>query len=151
MKTDRQGIKYGTNPETGKYEFILPDKQLEFLEWLVSEDPNKGSERQYAAQRGMASETLRRWKKGMVFRQQWERRLAELNISPQKVQDVVDAMHQKAAAGDTRAAELYLRYIDRLKPPTVVVTDQSVRSLSDDELAAKLAAHVAAAKGAASE
>ena len=67
-----------------------------------------------------------------------EQRLAELNVSPDRIQAVVDALWAAASRGDTKAASLYLQYVDRLQPKRVVIEDARVASLSDDELRAEL-------------
>lgn len=116
---------------------LLSVKQREFIEWLC--DPERsGSQREWAEQHEVAGSTLRRWKQDRWFKQAYEQRLAELNISPDRIQVVVDALHRAAAGGDTKAASLYLQYVDRLQPKRVVIEDARVAGLSDEELAAEL-------------
>ena len=94
---------------------LLSPLQLEYIEWLC--DPERrGSKVGWARDHGVA----------------------ELNISPDRIQMVVDALHRAAAGGDTKAAQLYLQYVDRLQPKRVVIEDARVASLSDEELAAEL-------------
>ena len=118
---------------------ILSAKQRDYIEWLC--DPErKGSKKAWATDNGVAETTIHRWQNDRAFKQAYEQRLAELNISPDRIQDVVDALHRAAKTGDTKAASLYLQYVDRLQPKRVVIEDARVGSLSDADLAAELEA-----------
>jgi len=124
----------------GNWTVTIPEIPSKFLDFLVDPDPNKGSEASWARAHGVNVNRLPMWKKKLPFRREWEKRLADLNISPGRIQDVVDAMWQNAARGDVRSAQLYLQYIDKLSPTKVVFVDKGVAELSDDELQARLAA-----------
>lgn len=116
---------------------LLSPLQLEYIEWLC--DPERrGSKVGWARDHGVAESTVYKWSKDRWFKAAYEQRLAELNISPDRIQMVVDALHRAAAGGDTKAAQLYLQYVDRLQPKRVVIEDARVASLSDEELAAEL-------------
>ena len=129
----------GSYDEDGVWVTELPPKSVEFMEWLL--DPNRvGSEAQWCKDNDRSVSSKERWKKNIHWRKEFERRAAELNVSPMKIQQVVEALHQNAARGDVRSAELYLRYADRLKPQQVVLVDRGVADLSDEELDARLAA-----------
>lgn len=118
---------------------ILSPKQRDYIEWLC--DPErKGSKKAWAEENGVSETTIHRWQNEYVFKQAYEQRLAELNISPDRIQAVVDALHRAAKTGDTKAASLYLQYVDRLQPKRVVIEDARVGNLSDDALAAELEA-----------
>jgi hypothetical protein len=112
--------------------------QLEFLEWLV--DPERmGSQVEWAKTHDMSANTLSSWKRETYFRTAWDARLKELNISPERTQRVIDAIFDKAVGGDTKAASLFLQYIERFTPKqTVVVHDRAVADLSDAELSSYL-------------
>jgi hypothetical protein len=120
----------------------IPKIQLEFLDWLV--DPNKQppTQKEWAENHDLNPSTLRLWKSDKRFRDAWEKRLSQLNIRPDRVQEVVDAMHEKAKRGigpeSVAAAKLYLEYINRIAPPKVVVEHKKVDKLSDEELAKAL-------------
>lgn len=119
----------------------LPDmteQQEEFLVWLL--DPNRqGSQNQWAKDHGINPNTLCGWKKSMRFRAAWERRLAELNVAPDRIQDVTEAIYRAAVGGDVKAASLYLQYVDRFTPKQrQIIEDKSVSDLSDEELAAEM-------------
>jgi len=129
-----QFIQHGFNDSTGEYEFRLGPVQEAFLEWLVDPDPKKGSQAEWGRRHDVGATTLQRWKKNRVFRAELEKRLAQLNVSPDRLQAIVDTLHRQAVGGDTRSAELYMRYVEKLQPTRVVVVDRSVSELSDAEL-----------------
>lgn len=109
--------------------------EIEFLEWLV--DPTRqGTIASWARDHDLHPQTPHDWKKHPTFKAAWEKRLKELNIAPDRVQRVLDALWDKACTGDSKAASLYLQYIERFTPKTtVVVHDRAVADLSDAELA----------------
>jgi len=116
---------------------LLSTPQLEYIEWLC--DPQRqGSKKEWARDHGFAESTIFRWQNDRWFKAAYEQRLAELNVSPDRIQAVVDALWAAASRGDTKAASLYLQYVDRLQPKRVVIEDARVASLSDDELRAEL-------------
>lgn len=110
-----------------------------FIDWYVDPAPKtvKGSQAQWCKERGLQESSVRRWKRDPRFKDALQARLDELNISPDRIQEVVDAMFKQATEGNTKAAELYLRFVERLQPPKVVV-ERSAAELSDEELAAAL-------------
>lgn len=127
-------------------EKVMPDRWVRLLDWLLS-----GAERvpefqyQWAEQEGLAEASVRRIKRDPRFIKEWDRRAAELNVSPERVQGVVDALWVKAAAGDVKAAGLYLQYTEKFTPKRRVVVDdeREVAGLSDAELVSELEAEVA--------
>jgi hypothetical protein len=129
--------------ETG--EQVMPDRWQDFLDWLL-----KGPERQPRTQRDWATEnkihedSLRRIKRDHRFIKEWDRRAAELNINPERVQSVIDSLWQRASDGDVKAASLYLQYIEKFTPKRKVVVDdeRDIAGFSDEELASALEAEV---------
>lgn len=116
---------------------LLTEKQALYIEWLC--DPERsGSKAQWARDNGVGVGTVYNWMNDRWFKAAYEQRLAELNIHPDRIQAVVDSLWSAAKNGDTKAASLYLQYVDRLQPKRVVIEDARVASLSDDELAAEL-------------
>jgi hypothetical protein len=102
------------------------------------------TQREWAVENGLHEDTMRRWKSDPRFVREWDRRCSELNVNPERVQGVVEAMWRKAAEGDTKAAALYLQYIDKFTPKrrVVVEDDRAASALSDAELADLLDAEV---------
>lgn len=117
----------------------LTGHQLAFIEWCVDPSPKsvKGSQAQWCRERGIDLSNPRKWRRNAAFKDALQARLDELNVSPERIQEVVDAMFREATEGNTKAAELYLRFVERLQPPRVVV-EKVASELSDEELAAAL-------------
>jgi len=126
-------------PSGGK----VSELQAEFIEWLL--DPaRQGSQNEWARSHSIHPTTCSVWKKrDGIFRNEWERRAAELNVSPDRIQDVIEAVFQsatdKSAKDHVKAAELYLRFVDRFTPATKVVTSEgtaktAIEDMTDEEL-----------------
>lgn len=116
---------------------MLEAKQLEYLEWLVTPP----SERMPRTQLDMARhlevdpKTLRRWEKKPIFKKEWDKRVSEIQGSPERTQRLLDSLYSKALSGDNRAAQLYLQATNRLVPQSAPVdSSKSLSDLSDDEL-----------------
>jgi hypothetical protein len=135
------GKGWSTDPDTGVQ--TMPPKWAEYLELLLGEEQLTYAEA--SAKLDVHPDTLKRIKRDKRFRRVWEERAAELNVSVEKVQDVVAAMHRRATQGDVKAASLYLQYVQRFMPQTRVIMNQepSVSDLSDDELVDALQGEIA--------
>ena len=123
---------------------VMPELWVKLLDWLLL-GPERDPQHQYewAEQNNIHKDSVRRIKRDARFIREWDRRAAELNVSPERTQSVVDALHQQAVAGNTQAASLYLQYIDKFTPTRKVVVDEAaVEGMSDKELAAALEAEV---------
>jgi hypothetical protein len=114
-----------------------PEWWDEFIEWIVTPE-REGTQTAWAKAHGVPVAEVSRCQKRAGFRQKLEKRYAQLNISPDRLQQVVQAMHAKAAKGDTQAAKLYLEYVRQLEQTRDVAEDVRVDDMSDDELAAAL-------------
>ena len=143
MAQNGGGKGWKEDPETGMK--VMPDKWKEFLEWLL-QGPERVpyTQREWAKQNDIHEDSLRRIKRDARFVKEWDRRAAELNINPERVQSVIDALWQCAADGDVKAASLYLQYIDKFTPKrkVAVAEDRDVAALSDIELADELEAQI---------
>lgn len=122
----------------------LDTRQEKFLNWLCT--PANGrvpsSQNQYAKVEGVDETTLRRWKKKPAFKQEWERRVNELQSSPERTQQLLDNLFQRALEGDNNSAKLYLQATGRLAPVQLQVEHSGKASeLSDNELAELIAAN----------
>lgn len=114
----------------------LTRDQSDFLDWLVEPAQTRTPKTQsaYAEENHVNERTLREWKKRQDFREAWDRRLSDLNIDPGRIQDVIDSMWAQACRGNVKAAELYLKYIDRFRDIKEVITTVSAEDLTDEEL-----------------
>ena len=131
------------DPETGLK--VMPKHWTDLLDWLLlgpERDPL--TQREWAKQHELHEDSVRRIKKDSRFLKEWDRRAAELNINPERVQSVIDALWQRAADGDVKAASLYLQYIDKFTPKrkVAVAEDRDVLSMSDSQLADELEATI---------
>ena len=141
MPQNGGGRGWKTDPDSG--EQVMPGLWKEFLEWLLlGPDRDPQTQREWARENDIHEDSLRRIKRDQRVIKDWDRRAAELNINPERVQSVIDALWQQAAAGDVKAASLYLQYIDKFTPKRKVAVedDRDVALFSDEELAAALEA-----------
>lgn len=116
---------------------MLESKQLEYLEWLVTPPSERMPRTQLEMARVLAVDpkTLRRWEKKPVFKKEWDRRVSEIQGSPERTQRLLDSLYAKALSGDNRAAQLYLQATNRLVPQAPANdSTKSLSDLSDDEL-----------------
>jgi len=143
MAQNGGGKGWITDPDTGIAK--MPRHWELLLEWLLL-----GPERQpkyqqdFAAEHGLHADSLRRIKRDPRFIKEWDRRASELNINPERVQSVIDALWAAAAGGDVKAASLYLQYIDKFTPRKKMILDddRDVAGYSNEELAEALEAEV---------
>lgn len=114
----------------------LTDAQLAYVEWSSTPKPARLlTKEQFAASVSVSDDTLRRWDKTAWFREAMERRMAELNITPDRVQAVVDALWEAATTDrDVTAMTKYMQYVESLSPNRKLVEDVRIESLSDEEL-----------------
>jgi len=120
---------------------MLDVRQEQYLNWLLApaHERTPPTQAQFAGQLGVDPTTLRRWEKKEYFKKEWERRVNDLQGSPERTQRLLDALYDKAIGGDTRAANLYLQATHRLLPPPAATSSKSMVDLSDDELDALIA------------
>jgi hypothetical protein len=78
--------------------------------------------------------TLRRWEKKPMFKKEWDRRVNEIQGSPERTQRLLDSLYAKALDGDNRAAQLYLQATNRLVPAAPTSQANAPSELSDEEL-----------------
>ena len=142
MAQNGGGKGWQTDIDTGSK--VMPAAWGNLLDWLL-QGPERApsTQRDWAAENDLHEDSIRRIKRDPRFIREWDRRAAELNINPERVQSVVDALWQRASAGDTKAASLYLQYVEKFTPKRrVVVDDREATGLSDVELADELEAQV---------
>ena len=121
---------------------ILDPRQEKFLNWLMVPPPNRvpSSQEKYAILEGVDETTLRRWKKKPAFKLEWEKRVSELQQSPERTQKLLDNLYERALAGDNNSAKLYLQATNRLAPTQLHVEhSQKPSEISDAELDALIA------------
>lgn len=129
-------------------ENVLDARKEAYLEWLTTPPGERQpeSKAKYAVHVGVAEQTLRRWEKEKLFREEWRRRSDEVVGSPERQQKLLDRLFEQGMQGDVKAADLFLRVTGKLVPPPVTIKDErKVEQLSDAELAA-LATQLASAE-----
>lgn len=122
---------------------ILDERQEKYLNWLTVPAPMRSpkSKEAYAKENGVDVTTLRRWEKKPAFKGEWQKRVEELQGSPERTQGLLDEIYRRAMDGDNKAAQLYLQATNRLAPTQVNVThQQSLAEISDKELEELIAA-----------
>jgi hypothetical protein len=125
---------------------LLDDRQQKFLDWLCTPSVARipSSQEKYALVEGVDESTLRRWKKKPAFKAVWERRVAESQGSPERTQQLLDNLFQRALDGDNNSAKLYLQATGRLAPVQFQVEHSGkVSELSDAQLSELIAASAA--------
>jgi len=115
---------------------ILDSRQTQYLEWLVTPSHERVPRTQGEMARllGVDPTTLRRWEKRPMFKSEWDKRVNEIQGSPERTQRLLDALYDKALGGDNRAAQLYLQATNRLVPQVTINNTSNVSELSDEEL-----------------
>jgi len=119
---------------------VMPEKQSLFLDWLLTPE----GEREHRSMKAWADahhvnvRTLSEWKKDRRFRSEWERRADAMNLSVDRIQNVMNTIYQAAANGDVQAAKLYLQEVQKVRPPKLQEEDAELSSMSDDDLDALL-------------
>ena len=126
-------------------EKVMPPLWQELLDWLLRvPDRRPRPQRDWADEHDIHEDSLRRIKRDHRFIKEWDRKAAELNINPERVQSVIDSLWLRASEGDVKAASLYLEYIEKFTPRRKLVIDdeRDIASFTDEELASALEAEV---------
>lgn len=136
-------IPHKPNPTQWRKEgdsLVMPALQSEFLDWLLTPEGEREHKtiKDWCDAHGTATKTTLSWRKDRRFRQEWERRADEKNISVDRIQNVIDTLYNAACKGDVMAAKMYLQHVEKMRPTKVVDTDADVAHLSDAELEAEI-------------
>ena len=119
---------------------MMPALQAEFLDWLLADIKIPNSQAKWAEQASVHERTVQGWKKDIRFKREWERRASEKNISPERIQDMVNTLYNAGKNGDTKAATSYLAYVERFLPaPERTTSDKGIQGMTDAELDRALA------------
>jgi len=130
-------------PQEWPHDGTLPANVQEFLEWLLTPtfDREPRTQAEWGRQHGgIHPNTMSQWKRDKRFREAFDKRAQELNLSPYRIQEVLDGVFKAAASGDMKAAQLYLQHVNQLAPKRLVIEDRSIAALSDAELREALSA-----------
>lgn len=117
---------------------VLDERQEKYLNWLLVPQSLRvpRSQELWAKENGVGDAgTLRRWQRKPYFKSEWQRRVEELQGSPERTQKLLDTIYNRALEGDNKAAHLYLQATNRLAPTQVNVEhSQKLNDISDSEL-----------------
>lgn len=127
--------------------YKLSEHQLDFIEWLCTPKAIREPKNQvqYGQQNHIHHKTLAKWKTDLDFKRAWDHRLTELQVDPENLEAVMDALLSKALKEDTKAISMWMDVYRQFRPaPEPEVEEVTVLSeLSDDELDALVADSVA--------
>lgn len=118
-------------------ENVLDPRQEKYLQWLCLPQPMRepSSKEKYAKENSVDVTTLRRWEKKPAFKAEWEKRVNDLQGSPERTQRLLDYLYEAALSGDNKAAQLYLQATNRFAPTQIKVEHkQTLAELTDEEL-----------------
>lgn len=119
---------------------LMPSRQAEYLDWLLSDIKVPPSQSRWCAENDVHERTVQGWKREVRFKREWERRAGEKNISPDRIQDMVNTLYNAGKNGDVKAAQTYLTYVEKfMPPPTRETSDKGIQGMTDEELDAALA------------
>ena len=130
---------------------ILDERQEKYLNWLIvpSKHRQPATQEAYAKAENIDTTTLRRWQKKPHFKAEWQKRVEDLQGSPERTQKLLDEIYARALGGDNKAAQLYLQATNRLAPQQVNITHtQSLAEISDSDLEDLIASVASAEKSA---
>lgn len=129
-------------------ESLLDDsRKVRLLEWLTTPPSERSpdSMNKLADELGVTARSLRNWRSEPTFRALWEKRAKEIVGEPDKVQRLLEGIYEGATnpeetlASRVRAADLYLRAVDGIRPPAVDAAAKAAHEMSDAELEALIA------------
>tara|TARA_S200002703_G_scaffold159693_2_gene174153 strand:+ start:1805 stop:2233 length:429 start_codon:yes stop_codon:yes gene_type:complete len=117
---------------------MMDARQEKYLNWLLTPPHERipSSQLKYCEENEIDPTTVRRWQKKAWFIKEWDRRVEELQGSPERTQRILDALYDKGVDGDVRAAKLYLEATHRLTPApsSSKGSSKGMADLSDGEL-----------------
>ena len=120
----------------------ISDQAKDFALWLVTPtwEREPDSQAKWAVAHGMNRATLSVWKKDSRFQRYLNDLANEYNLSPDRVQEVMNALFQAATVSkDVKAMQLYLQHAEKLAPKTVRIEDARMSQMTDEQIAAELA------------
>lgn len=118
---------------------LMPAKQSEYLDWLLSDIKSPPSQARWCLENDVHERTVQGWKRDPRFVAEWNSRLEDKNLSPERIQDMVDTLYNAGKGGDVKAATTYLDYVQKFMPaPERRTNDTSITGMSDEELDAEL-------------
>lgn len=126
-------------------------RKIRLLEWLTTTPAVReelgwpDSKNKLAVEIGISAKTLREWQAVPAFRAHWEKTAKDIVGSPERVQTLLEDLYQAALdpnekrSDRSKAADLFLKATDMLKPPAADMAAKKAAEMSDAELDAMIA------------
>jgi len=126
---------------------ITDPLKLRLVEWLCTPPDRRRPrlQKDLAAELAVEPRTLRYWKQDPLVRAAWERTAKRAVGDPDKVQAVIEALRkgaldvEESLSARVRAADVYLKAVDAIRPPVADSASRKAAEMSDDELRALVA------------
>jgi phage tail tape-measure protein len=115
----------------------MTDVQQAYVDWITSPEKS-GTKTEWAKEHGVSVSTLYEWQRTEWYQSALDTRMRELNLSMDKVHEVIAALQKKAAQGDSGAAKLYLQFLERVQPMKAAVSAGDLAGLDTMDLYAML-------------
>ena len=112
-----------------------PQYVVDYVDWLVLPESMREPKTKTAMadQLGVNIKTLNTWEHDDRVRWLIRDRADALNMSPERIQGVMNALYQRALS-ETQAAKLYLDHVDKIMPREAQA-EKGFEDMSDEELA----------------
>lgn len=112
-----------------------PDHVLEYVDWLIVPESMRQpkSKQAWADEHGVHVRTLNDWEHDDRVKWQIRERADALNMGPERVQAVMNALWNRALV-ETQAAKLYLDHVDKIMPRDGEAKN-GFEEMSDEDLA----------------
>ena len=113
-----------------------PEQVIEYVEWLVMPEAMREPKTKtaWADEHGVNRRTLNEWENDDRVKWAIRDRADALNMSPDRVQAVMNALWKKAEGGDVQAAKLYLEHVDKIMPRDTPGSGGGFENMTDEQL-----------------
>lgn len=125
------------NPNAGQWENGVPPQRVhDYVAWLVSPEGTRTptTKTAYAAEHSISPSTLKDWERDDRVKKLIRDSADKLNMSGERIQQVMNAMWNKAQGGDVQAAKLYMDHVDKIMPRDGGGMGGGYEDMSDEEL-----------------
>lgn len=116
----------------------VPPHVLEYVDWLVLPESMRqpATKSAWAEEHGFHRRTLTEWEHDDRVRWAIRDKADTMNMSPERIQAVMNALYNKAAQGDVQSMKLYLEHVDKIMPRDEPGSkSKGYEDMSDEELA----------------
>ena len=120
----------------------MSDKQMAFIEWLCTPEALRNPQRQkdWCTENHVTFGKPAEWRNDPDFKLVWSRRMTELQVTPDRLAEILDSLHDQGVKGNHQAAKLWISTVQAFMPKVNPVEEApsatALADLSDDELEA---------------